>query len=149
MKQFLKKKQLMMVALVAALGMAVYLNYYFAAGVPSTDTTGKDDGNLGDAQFVGSQVDDGDLEKGYFEELFGTPHGLDFSHVVKMYGGDFIRVKDWEHFRQAVVGSFEKEGIKVIEVQTNREENVQSHRKLWNNVSQEINLSFIGEINAN
>ena len=28
MKQFLKKKQLMMVALVAALGMAVYLNYY-------------------------------------------------------------------------------------------------------------------------
>jgi len=88
-------------------------------------------------------------EKEHFEELFGTPHGLDFSHAVKMYSGDFTRVKDWEHFRQVVVGSFEKEGIKVIEVCTNREENVQSHRKLWNNVSQEINLSFIGEINAN
>ena len=88
-------------------------------------------------------------EKEHFEELFGTPHGLDFSHVVKMYGGDFIRVKDWEQFRKAVVGSFDKEGIKVIEVQTNREENVQSHRKLWNNVSQEINLSFMGEVNAN
>lgn len=88
-------------------------------------------------------------EKEHFEELFGTPHGLDFSHVVKMYGGDFTRVRDWAHFREAVVGSFEKEGIKVIEVQTNREENVQLHRNFWNNVSQEINLSSIGEIHAN
>ena len=88
-------------------------------------------------------------EKEHFEELFGTPHGLDFSHAVKMYGGDFTRVRDWEHFREAVICSFEKEGLKVIEVQTNREENVQLHRKLWNDVSQEINLSFIGEIHAN
>jgi len=88
-------------------------------------------------------------EKEHFEELFGTPHGLDFSHAVKMYGGKFTRVRDWEHFRQAVASSFDKEGIKVIEVQTNREENVQSHRKLWNDVSREMNLSFVGETNAN
>lgn len=88
-------------------------------------------------------------EKEHFEELFGTPHGLDFSHAVNMYGGEFTRVRDWEHFRQAVSGSFEKEGINVIEVQTNREENVQLHRKLQNIVSQEINLSSVGETDGN
>ncbi len=68
MKRFFGKKQVLLSTLVVALGLAVYLNYYFASGVPSTETAGKDDGNLGDAQFVGSQVEDGDLEKGYFEQ---------------------------------------------------------------------------------
>ena len=68
MKRFFGKKQVLLSTLVVALGLAVYLNYYFAAGVPSTETAGKDDGNLGDAQFVGSQVEDGDLQKGYFEQ---------------------------------------------------------------------------------
>lgn len=68
MKRFFGKKQVLLSTLVVALGLAVYLNYYFASGVPSTDTVGKDDGTLGDAQFVGSQVDDGDLEKSYFEQ---------------------------------------------------------------------------------
>ena len=83
-------------------------------------------------------------EKDHFEDLFGTPHGLDFSHAVKMYGGEFTRVRDWQHFNKAVSDSFEKEGLKVIEVTTNREKNVQLHRELQQNVSQEINLSFDG-----
>lgn len=68
MKRFFGKKQVLLSGLVVALGLAVYLNYYFASGVPQTDTTGKNDGTLGDAQFVGTQVDDGDLKKGYFEQ---------------------------------------------------------------------------------
>lgn len=68
MKRFFGKKQVLLSALVVALGLAVYLNYYFASGIPGTDTAPKDDDTLGDAQFVGSQVTDGDLKKGYFEQ---------------------------------------------------------------------------------
>ena len=62
MKKFFAKKQLMMVALVAALGVAVYLNYYFtnepslSAGADTPSSS--EDGALGDAYFVNGTVDD-------------------------------------------------------------------------------------------
>ena len=72
MKKFVKKKQLMLVALVAALGLAVYLNFYLvdspslSAGTGTTDK--KEDGNLGDATFVGTGVSDPNGELTYFDE---------------------------------------------------------------------------------
>lgn len=64
MKKFFAKKQLMMVALVAALGVAVYLNYYFtnepilSAGADTSSSSPSDDGALGDAYFVNGIVSD-------------------------------------------------------------------------------------------
>ena len=61
MKAFFRKKQLMMVALVVALGAAVYLNYYMTAE-PSLSTGAEDsssveeEGKLGDATFVDGPV---------------------------------------------------------------------------------------------
>ncbi len=72
MKRFLKKKQWMLVALVGALGLAVYLNFYLV-GAPAT-TTGensppkKNDSNLGDATFVGAGVSDPEGDPSYFTE---------------------------------------------------------------------------------
>ena len=67
MKQFFKKKQLMMVALVAALGLAVYLNYYLledpalSAGTdPENSSVSEEGDHLGDATFVGVGVSDPD-----------------------------------------------------------------------------------------
>ncbi len=60
MKKFFAKKQVMMLALVAALGVAVYLNYYLtnvptlSAGTDSSAPTS--DGALGDAYFVNGTV---------------------------------------------------------------------------------------------
>src|SRR5690606_14268795 len=39
---------------------------------------------------------------GPFEELFGTPHGLDFEAIVKGYGARWTQAPDWETFRKAV-----------------------------------------------
>jgi stage III sporulation protein AH len=63
MRKLLAKKQLVMVALVVALGVAVYLNYYFTnepglsvgADTPSTTSS---EGALGDAYFVNGTVSD-------------------------------------------------------------------------------------------
>ncbi|WP_099351890.1 2-succinyl-5-enolpyruvyl-6-hydroxy-3-cyclohexene-1-carboxylic-acid synthase [Fredinandcohnia onubensis] len=74
----------------------------------------------------------------HFETLFGTPIGLDYEHAVKMYGGKFTSVENWPEFRKAISASLNGNGLHVVEVKTDRQENVMIHRKMWNNVSQEI-----------
>ncbi|MFT4417093.1 2-succinyl-5-enolpyruvyl-6-hydroxy-3-cyclohexene-1-carboxylic-acid synthase [Fredinandcohnia humi] len=78
-------------------------------------------------------------EKKHFELLFGTPIGLDYEKVVEMYGGSFTRIRNWEDFRTTITESLKTKGLHVVEINTDREENVLIHRKMWNNVSQEIN----------
>lgn len=75
MKQQLKKRQWMTLALVAAMGVAVYLNYAMA-GDPAMAVNGEEqeysqqpDGeSLGDATFVGTEVSDPPEPLGYFEQ---------------------------------------------------------------------------------
>ena len=62
MKRLFKNKKVMTVALVAALGLAVYLNYAMSSA-PSLSVDTEPDApevgeNLGDATFVGAQVSD-------------------------------------------------------------------------------------------
>ncbi|WP_078414126.1 2-succinyl-5-enolpyruvyl-6-hydroxy-3-cyclohexene-1-carboxylic-acid synthase [Priestia abyssalis] len=78
-------------------------------------------------------------EEKHFEFLFGTPTGIEFDKAVQMYGGDFKSIKTWEEFRQAVTQSLTEKGLKVIEIKTNRGENVMVHREMWKSVSQEMN----------
>ena len=72
MKSFFKKKQLMLVALVGALGLAVYLNFYLtespslSAGTEVQDD--RDESHLGDATFVGTGVSQPEETPSYFDE---------------------------------------------------------------------------------
>lgn len=84
-------------------------------------------------------------EEKHFETLFGTPIGLDYEYVVKMYGGHFTSVDNWTEFREAISTSFNGKGLHVVEVKTDRKENVNIHRKMWNNVSQEIKSTLMKE----
>ncbi|OYD07095.1 2-succinyl-5-enolpyruvyl-6-hydroxy-3-cyclohexene-1-carboxylic-acid synthase [Paludifilum halophilum] len=77
-------------------------------------------------------------EAEHFEKLFGTPIGLDFSHAVRMYGGTFDRVGDWDAFRDALRRGENREGLSVIEVVTNRRENASLHRRIWQAVSEAV-----------
>jgi 2-succinyl-5-enolpyruvyl-6-hydroxy-3-cyclohexene-1-carboxylate synthase len=71
----------------------------------------------------------------YFEELFGTPHGLDFRPFVEGHGGHFVRVDDWPAFGAAVRDGLSTGGLQVIEVPTERARNVELHRQVWRIVS--------------
>jgi 2-succinyl-5-enolpyruvyl-6-hydroxy-3-cyclohexene-1-carboxylate synthase len=74
----------------------------------------------------------------YFEQLFGTPIGLDFQKAVEMYGGRFTRAEDWEGFRAAVRDGLNGGGLSVVEVRTDRALNVKLHGKIWQAVSQAL-----------
>src|SRR5690625_2010573 len=78
-------------------------------------------------------------EKKHFEALFGTPLNIDFSNVVQMYGGFYQLVETSTSLREALEDSYHREGLSVIEVKTNREENAKWHRQLWNNINKELN----------
>jgi 2-succinyl-5-enolpyruvyl-6-hydroxy-3-cyclohexene-1-carboxylate synthase len=74
----------------------------------------------------------------HFEQLFGTPTGLDFRLVVEMYGGRFQRVDNWESFHKAVNQGLHSSGLDVIEIPAERTSNVKMHRQLWEAVKKAI-----------
>ena len=71
-----------------------------------------------------------------FEELFATPHGLDFHHAAQLYGAEFERVSSWSQFDAAVPRAIASKRTTVIEVPVpGRDRNVALHRELWRSVA--------------
>jgi 2-succinyl-5-enolpyruvyl-6-hydroxy-3-cyclohexene-1-carboxylate synthase len=67
----------------------------------------------------------------HFEQLFGTPTGLDFQYAAQLYGATFQRTENWSAFREAVQQGCQEGGLHIIEIRTERESNVTMHRQLW------------------
>lgn len=80
----------------------------------------------------------------HFEELFGTPHGLDFRHAADLYGLVYRRPADWEEFGIVVRQALDSPGVTLIEVRTERRANVELHRGLWDAVSRAVERSVGG-----
>lgn len=76
-------------------------------------------------------------EERYFETLFGTPTGLTFESVAKMYDAEYFHVDSKESFQQALETPKQLD-LRIIEVKTNRQENVLSHRNLWDAIIEEL-----------
>ncbi|GHO43331.1 2-succinyl-5-enolpyruvyl-6-hydroxy-3-cyclohexene-1-carboxylic-acid synthase [Ktedonospora formicarum] len=74
----------------------------------------------------------------HFEELFGTPTGLDFAPVIQMYGGHHTFALDWGAFRQEIATGLTQGGLRVVEVRSERASNVTMHRQLWQAVEKAL-----------
>lgn len=77
-------------------------------------------------------------DKKHFEALFGTPLDINFEHAIKMYEGSYHLAKDENDLQQALKNSYEEKGFSVIEIKTNREENVAWHREKWASITKEL-----------
>jgi 2-succinyl-5-enolpyruvyl-6-hydroxy-3-cyclohexene-1-carboxylate synthase len=73
----------------------------------------------------------------YFEKLFGTPTGLSFDAIAHMYEAEYFLIESKMAFLQALKTPKQTD-IRIIEVKTNRQENVKSHRQLWKTINEEI-----------
>jgi 2-succinyl-5-enolpyruvyl-6-hydroxy-3-cyclohexene-1-carboxylate synthase len=69
-----------------------------------------------------------------FVRHIATPHGLDFAHAAALYGIAYERAADVESFRAALGQAVAAERTTIICVRTNREENVELHRQVWESV---------------
>jgi 2-succinyl-5-enolpyruvyl-6-hydroxy-3-cyclohexene-1-carboxylate synthase len=65
-----------------------------------------------------------------FEEHVATPHGLDFSLAASLYGCAFVRAETVDALRSAVETSLAGNATTIIEVRTDREENLALHRRV-------------------
>ena len=80
-----------------------------------------------------------------FEELFGTPHGLDFRHAARLYGLHYCEPEDGQALRTAFEKAFHNPGVSLIAVHTDRDANVRLHRDAWQAVSQRIRAAAPSE----
>ncbi len=62
-----------------------------------------------------------------FEEHVATPHGLDFKQVASVYGCRYVRPAGPDELRAALTDA---SGTAIVEVRTDREQNLALHRKL-------------------
>lgn len=74
----------------------------------------------------------------HFESLFGTPMKVDFSHIIRMYDGTFEYASTINELQGALEASYQHHGLSVIEVKTNRTENMTWHREKWDAITKEL-----------
>lgn len=76
--------------------------------------------------------------KEYYEDLFGTPTALQFGEVAKMYGMDYLKIEKFEELPTLFKES--EHTLRLVEIITDRQKNVQSHRKLWEQIHAGLKL---------
>jgi 2-succinyl-5-enolpyruvyl-6-hydroxy-3-cyclohexene-1-carboxylate synthase len=62
-----------------------------------------------------------------FTEHIATPHGLDFAHAAALYGLTHVRPNTQDELHEAIAAA---SGTTLIEVRTDREQNLALHRRL-------------------
>ncbi|MFC4023688.1 2-succinyl-5-enolpyruvyl-6-hydroxy-3-cyclohexene-1-carboxylic-acid synthase [Oceanobacillus longus] len=77
-------------------------------------------------------------DKKHFEALFGTPVDIEFENAITMYGGEYALATTEDHLKELLYTSYQHEGLSVIEVKTDRNENVEWHRAKWHAIEKGI-----------
>ncbi|MFP3345570.1 hypothetical protein R0J87_24110, partial [Halomonas sp. SIMBA_159] len=67
-------------------------------------------------------------EERYYEDLFGTPTGIQFKAAADMYGAEYFSAETVAQLKTALRTPKEKP-VRIIEVATDRANNVTIHRK--------------------
>lgn len=68
--------------------------------------------------------------EGVFEPLFGTPHGMDFAGVAAQFGLPYRAPRTLGDLRQALDGATRGSLSNIIEVRTDRKQNLALHQRL-------------------
>jgi 2-succinyl-5-enolpyruvyl-6-hydroxy-3-cyclohexene-1-carboxylate synthase len=69
-------------------------------------------------------------ERDAFEEHVATPHGLDFAHAAALYGCRYTRPGSPAELHAAVDAGLAGQDTTIIELRTNRSENLALHRRV-------------------
>jgi 2-succinyl-5-enolpyruvyl-6-hydroxy-3-cyclohexene-1-carboxylate synthase len=66
-----------------------------------------------------------------YEELFATPHGLDFELAARMYGASFQRITGTEGLGGALEEALAAPATAIVELRFTRETSVAAHGRAW------------------
>jgi 2-succinyl-5-enolpyruvyl-6-hydroxy-3-cyclohexene-1-carboxylate synthase len=79
------------------------------------------------------------VEEQIYTTHVSTPTGLDFAQAAALFGLGHERAEDLRGFRVALERALASEQSCIVEVRTTRDENVATHRRVWQVVSQALN----------
>ena len=69
-----------------------------------------------------------------FEEWFATPSDIDFAAAARAYGAGHCLLDDWNELSEALARP--EQGVRIVEVRTDRTRNVEMHREAWAKASE-------------
>ncbi len=75
-----------------------------------------------------------------FEQHVATPHGLEFAHVATLYGCDYELPQNVDALRDAVARSLRATQTTIIEVRTERGQNLHLHRHIADEIRDSLAL---------
>ncbi len=75
----------------------------------------------------------------FFESHLATPHGLEFGPLVEGFNARYQRVEDQPTLVEAI--SAPPEGIRVLEIRTDRHANASLHRTWWDQATQALRVT--------
>ena len=120
------------------------IGHYGAVGTVSAYSIGTDACNFGDTPLVWEEGNNQHpviaqhmyrYEDGRFEQLFGTPHGVDLCALAEVHGVPAERVSTRTGFQAAVAGALTRGGTRVVVVRSDRRANVALHQQLHDAVA--------------
>jgi len=71
----------------------------------------------------------------HFEQLFGTPHGIDLAALAAVHGIPVDEITTASGLVPAVDRALDAGGVRVVLVRTDRATNVTRHREVWSAVA--------------
>jgi 2-succinyl-5-enolpyruvyl-6-hydroxy-3-cyclohexene-1-carboxylate synthase len=76
----------------------------------------------------------------HFEELFGTPHGVDLLALAAVHGIPAERIEKASDLVSALATAVTAGGVRILVVPTDRADNVTRHRECWEAVARAIEM---------
>jgi 2-succinyl-5-enolpyruvyl-6-hydroxy-3-cyclohexene-1-carboxylate synthase len=73
-----------------------------------------------------------------FEALFGTPTGLDIAATARLFRVKHARPQDWVAYRRELCRAIQGDGLRIVELVTDRNRNVVQHRAVWAAVAEAL-----------
>ena len=74
----------------------------------------------------------------HFEKYFAAPHDLSFREAAAFFGVKHFNPETMSEFREDCIEAFGMDESCIIEIQTDRRQNVTEHREIWNRISDAI-----------
>ena len=73
----------------------------------------------------------------HYEQLFGTPTSLDLSHAAALYEASYTKITSQGEWKSWLAQP-KQSSFRIVEVMTDRANNVAYHRALWQTIEREV-----------
>jgi len=76
----------------------------------------------------------------YFDKYWRTPQNINYSKIIKGFGGNYYSPNSWRNFNSVIQNSIENKSFSVIELKTDSDKSHALRNKYWDSIKRELSL---------